>query len=98
MAGLGVSFVCLAGAVLAGNAFLGVAHASLGTSSSAKELQESGSVIIVNPNTGGKTTTNPGGGGNLALIQITSSPITVNAATGPTSPSTTAANPVSPTR
>ena len=49
MAGLGVSFVCLAGAVLAGNAFLGVAHASLGTSSSAKELQESGSVIIVKP-------------------------------------------------
>jgi beta-lactamase regulating signal transducer with metallopeptidase domain len=49
MAGLGVSFVCLAGALLAGNAFLGVAHASLGTSSSAKELQESGSIIIVKP-------------------------------------------------
>src|SRR5882672_12490715 len=49
MAGLGVSFVCLTGALLAGNAFLGVAHASLGTSSSAKELQESGSVIIVKP-------------------------------------------------
>jgi beta-lactamase regulating signal transducer with metallopeptidase domain len=49
MAGLGVSFVCLAAALLAGNAFLGVAHASLGTSSSAKELQESGSVIIVKP-------------------------------------------------
>ncbi len=49
MAGLGVSFVCLAGALLAGNAFLGVAHASLGTSSSAKKLQENGSVIIVKP-------------------------------------------------
>jgi len=49
MAGLGVSFVCLAGALLAGNAFLGVAHAALGTSSSAKELQESSSVIIVKP-------------------------------------------------
>jgi beta-lactamase regulating signal transducer with metallopeptidase domain len=49
MAGLGVSFVCLTGALLAGNAFLGVAHASLGNSSSAKELQESGSVIIVKP-------------------------------------------------
>jgi beta-lactamase regulating signal transducer with metallopeptidase domain len=49
MAGLGVSFVCLAGALLAGNAFLGVAQASLGTSSSAKELQEGGSVIIVKP-------------------------------------------------
>jgi beta-lactamase regulating signal transducer with metallopeptidase domain len=49
MAGLGVSFVCLTGALLAGNAFLGVAHASLGNSSSAKELQESSSVIIVKP-------------------------------------------------
>src|SRR6266704_831432 len=49
LAGLGVSFVCLAGALLAANAFLGVAHASLGTSSSAKELQENGSVIIVKP-------------------------------------------------
>src|SRR6266436_5578612 len=36
IAGLEVSFVCLAGALLAGNAFLGVAQASLGTSSSAK--------------------------------------------------------------
>src|SRR6266850_1984236 len=49
MAGLGVSFVCLTGALLAGNAFLGVAYASLGTSSSAKELQESSSSIIVKP-------------------------------------------------
>jgi len=49
MAGLGASFVCLTGALLAGNAFLGVAHASLGTSSSAKQLQESSSVIIVKP-------------------------------------------------
>src|SRR6266700_3851312 len=49
LAGLGVSFVCLIGALLAANAFLGVAHASLGTSSSAKELQENGSVIIVKP-------------------------------------------------
>jgi len=49
MAGLGASFVCLTGALLAGNAFLGVAHASLGTSSSAKELQESSSIIIVKP-------------------------------------------------
>jgi beta-lactamase regulating signal transducer with metallopeptidase domain len=49
MAGLGVSFVCLTGALLAGNAFLGVAHASLGNSSSAKQLQESGSVIVVKP-------------------------------------------------
>src|SRR5260221_550399 len=49
MAGMGVSFVCLAGALLAGNAFLGVAHASFGTSSSEKELQENGSRIILKP-------------------------------------------------
>jgi beta-lactamase regulating signal transducer with metallopeptidase domain len=44
MAGLGVSFVCLAGALLAGNAFLGVAHASLG-----QQEQGSSSVIVVRP-------------------------------------------------
>lgn len=49
MAGLGVSFVCLAGALLAGNAFVGVAHASWGTSSSLLELQDGGSVIVVRP-------------------------------------------------
>src|SRR6266567_6010900 len=49
LAGIGASVICLAGALLAANAFLGVAHASLGTSSSAKELQENGSVIIVKP-------------------------------------------------
>jgi len=48
MAGLGVSCVCLAGALLAGNAFLGVAHASLGNSATAKQQQE-GSVIVVRP-------------------------------------------------
>jgi beta-lactamase regulating signal transducer with metallopeptidase domain len=49
MAGMGVSFVCLAGALLAGNAFLGVAHASLGSSASAKQEQGSSSVIVVRP-------------------------------------------------
>jgi hypothetical protein len=53
-----------------------------------------GSVIIVNPNSGGRTTTTPGGGGTTALVQITASPININA----TSPTTSAANPVSPTR
>jgi len=48
MAGLGVSCVCLAGALLAGNAFLGVAHASLGKSATAKQQQENG-VIVVRP-------------------------------------------------
>jgi len=49
MAGMGVSFVCLAGALLAGNAFLGVAHALFDTSRSTKELQENSSVIVVKP-------------------------------------------------
>jgi beta-lactamase regulating signal transducer with metallopeptidase domain len=49
MAGLGVSFVCLAGALLAGNAFLGVAHASLGAGASAKQDHASDSVIVVRP-------------------------------------------------
>ena len=59
LAGLAVSVVCLAGAVLAGNAFLGVAHAALGSKANAQEEQASGfglakdqgsgSVIVVQP-------------------------------------------------
>jgi beta-lactamase regulating signal transducer with metallopeptidase domain len=49
VAGLAGSFVCLVGALLAGNAFLGVAHAALGTSGFAKPEQGSGSVIVVRP-------------------------------------------------
>ena len=49
VAGLAGSLVCLAGALLAGNAFLGVAHAALGGSASAKQEQQSGSVIVVRP-------------------------------------------------
>jgi hypothetical protein len=69
------------------------------TSAAASSASSSvGSVVIFNPNSGGRSTTNPGGGGNMALVQITSSAIAVNLANnGPTSPSTTAANPVSPT-
>jgi beta-lactamase regulating signal transducer with metallopeptidase domain len=51
MAGMGVSFVCLAGALLAGNAFLGVAHAALGSGASARQEQGSDSVIVVKPET-----------------------------------------------
>jgi beta-lactamase regulating signal transducer with metallopeptidase domain len=47
VAGLTGSVVCLLVALLAGNAFLGVAHAALGGGASAK--QEQGSVIIVRP-------------------------------------------------
>jgi len=49
VAGLAASFVCLAGALLAGNAFLGVAHAALGAGASSRQEQGSGSVIVVRP-------------------------------------------------
>jgi bla regulator protein blaR1 len=49
VAGLAGSFVCLVGALLAGNAFLGVAHAALGAGASPKQEQGSSSVIEVRP-------------------------------------------------
>jgi len=49
VAGLAGSLVCLVGALLAGNAFLGVAHAALGGGASLKQEQQSGSVIVVRP-------------------------------------------------
>ena len=51
VAGLAGSLVCLAGALLAGNALLGVAHAALGNATPAKQEQTSGSVIVVKPET-----------------------------------------------
>jgi len=59
VAGLAVGVACLAGAMLAGNAFLGVAHAALESKANAKQAQAggnlavakegSGSVIVVRP-------------------------------------------------
>src|SRR5467141_4138515 len=49
VAGLTGSFVCLGGALVAGNAFLGVAHAALGASATPKHQQENGSVMVVRP-------------------------------------------------
>src|SRR6202521_113563 len=49
VAGLTGSFVCLVGALLAGNALLGVAHAALGAGASPKQEQGSSSVIVVRP-------------------------------------------------
>ena len=60
VAGMAVAVVCLAGAMLAGNAFLGVAHAALGSKPSADrehagsdlaaiEEQRSSPVIVVRP-------------------------------------------------
>jgi len=50
VAGLAGSLVCLVGALLAGNAFLGIAHAALGADASPSQEQES-SVIVVKPET-----------------------------------------------
>ncbi|PYU83810.1 MAG: hypothetical protein DMG51_11515, partial [Acidobacteria bacterium] len=47
--GLAAGFACLAGALLAGHAFLGVAHAALGAGASPRQEQGSGSVIVVRP-------------------------------------------------
>src|SRR5437660_1057705 len=51
VAGLAGSFVCLVGALLAGNAFLGIAHAALGASAPSSQEQKSSSVIVVKPET-----------------------------------------------
>lgn len=61
-----------------------------------------GSVVVVNPNSGTKTATLPGGGGTSTVIQFTSSVVSQTNPTNPinpTTPTTTAgANPVSATR
>jgi beta-lactamase regulating signal transducer with metallopeptidase domain len=53
VAGMAVGVVCLAGAMLAGNAFLGVAHAALGSKASSNQgvthEQGSSSAIVVQP-------------------------------------------------
>ena len=49
MAGLAVGFACLAGAVLAGNAFLGVAQAALGGAGIPAKQEQGSSVIVIRP-------------------------------------------------
>jgi hypothetical protein len=49
VAGLAAGVACLAGALLAGNAFLGVAHVALGAGRPAQQEQGSSSVIVVRP-------------------------------------------------
>jgi len=56
-----------------------------------------GSVIIVNPTKSQGLTAPRGGGGSPSLVQITAGTVTTRPAT-PTSPTTTAASPVSATR
>src|SRR6266496_2448504 len=48
-AGIGASVICLAGALLAGNAFLGVARAARGTSASPAQEPRGESVIVIRP-------------------------------------------------
>jgi hypothetical protein len=58
-----------------------------------------GSVVIVNPNRSTRLTSNPGGGGGRsAVVQITSGTIVINATDTRDAGTTTAADPVSPTR
>jgi beta-lactamase regulating signal transducer with metallopeptidase domain len=47
--GLAGSFVCLVGALLAANAFLGVAHAAWGSAAPGRQEQGSSTVIVVTP-------------------------------------------------
>ena len=49
VAGLAGSFVCLVGALLAANAFLGVAHAAWGSAAPGRQEQGSSTVIVVTP-------------------------------------------------
>src|SRR5712664_3229674 len=55
-----------------------------------------GSVVIINPSSSSRSTTTFGGGGAISALQFTSSTLTP-ASAAPTT-STTAANPLSPTR
>src|SRR6266481_67205 len=51
VAGMAGSLICLVGALLAGNAFLGVAHAAWSSAAPAKQEQGSSSVIVVKTET-----------------------------------------------
>lgn len=46
VAGMAVGVVCLAGAMLAGNAFLGVAHATLGSNASSNQERRQSNLVI----------------------------------------------------
>ena len=49
IAGLGMSLVCLASALVAGNAFIAVGQAAMAGGVFPKQIQESGSVIVIKP-------------------------------------------------
>lgn len=57
-----------------------------------------GSVVIVNPNPGGRPVTNPGGGGSTAFFQINSAGVAVSSTPTGATNTTTSGNPVSATR
>src|SRR2546422_3972899 len=54
VAGLAGSFVCLVGALLAGNAFFGIAHAGLGGGASSHQEQKSSGVVVETETTAAK--------------------------------------------
>ncbi len=57
-----------------------------------------GSVVVVNPNTGAGTTTQPSGGGNSVPIVFTAAGLAITTTNNPNNAANTAASPVSPTR
>jgi hypothetical protein len=83
------------------NAFAAVAgDLSTAATAAATASAESsvGSVVVTNPDAAAGLTTNPGGAGTAALVQIVSGGISIAAVNGPTlTNSTTAAGPVSAT-
>lgn len=79
-------------AAVAGDMSTAATEAAAGTATG-----NAGSVIIVNPNRAAGRTFNPGGGGRSAVVQITSGTIVIPADTRDAG-TTTAADPVSPTR
>ena len=78
------------------NAFAAVAG-DLSTAAAGFAASSVGSVVVTNPNKPPGTNPSPGGGGFSTPLQFTSSSVATTTK-NTSSPSTTAANPVSPTR
>jgi hypothetical protein len=78
-------------AAVAGDLSTAATEAALGAAAASV-----GSVVVTNPNTGGRTGTNPGGGGGIVFLQF-SAPVATAPTIGQTT-SATAASQVSATR
>ncbi len=79
------------------NAFAAAAG-DLSTAAAGFAASSAGSVVVTNPNKSPATNPSPGGGGFSTPLQFTSSATTTVTTKNTSSPATTAANPVSPTR